>query len=257
MSNFDPRPVKRLSAGDPAAPGRVVGNISLSIDGEAQAFEIAIPGGPVSPDALLPVFQGLVDAVVDAAVRRSEAAGAPISCRAGCGACCRQLVPISELEARALADLVARMPEAVRGEVQARFAGAGEALQASGLRETLDRAYRGGDEDLVELGLAYFRLGVPCPFLRDEACAIHPDRPLACREFLVTSPAAHCADPSPETVRVVEMTRLSRRVDAVSRQATQGGWVALTDALDFAVRAPAGAAERSGPEILHGVVAKS
>jgi hypothetical protein len=33
----------------------------------------------------------------------------------------------------------------------------------------------------------YFLQGVACPFLEAESCGIHPDRPLACREYLVTS----------------------------------------------------------------------
>jgi Fe-S-cluster containining protein len=36
---------------------------------------------------------------------------------------------------------------------------------------------------------------MPCPFLEDESCSIHPDRPLVCREYLVTSPAELCAGP--------------------------------------------------------------
>jgi Fe-S-cluster containining protein len=45
----------------------------------------------------------------------------------------------------------------------------------------------------MALGLDYFRLGIACPFLEDESCSIHPYRPSACREYLVTSPAENCA----------------------------------------------------------------
>ncbi len=43
----------------------------------------------------------------------------------------------------------------------------------------------------------YFHLGIACPFLEDESCSIHADRPISCREYLVTSPAVNCADPKP------------------------------------------------------------
>jgi Fe-S-cluster containining protein len=49
----------------------------------------------------------------------------------------------------------------------------------------------------------YFRLQLACPFLEDEACSIHPDRPFACREYLVTSDPAHCASFSRQGIRKV------------------------------------------------------
>ena len=35
---------------------------------------------------------------------------------------------------------------------------------------------------------------MPCPFLEDDACSIYEQRPAACRELLVTSPAEQCQD---------------------------------------------------------------
>jgi Fe-S-cluster containining protein len=35
---------------------------------------------------------------------------------------------------------------------------------------------------------------MPCPFLEDEICAIYDERPAACRELLVTTPAEWCQD---------------------------------------------------------------
>ena len=53
---------------------------------------------------MLPVIQNFANALVDVAVKSVEDKGKTISCKAGCGACCRQLVPISETEAQAIAD---------------------------------------------------------------------------------------------------------------------------------------------------------
>ena len=50
---------------------------------------------------------------------------------------------------------------------------------------------------------------MPCPFLANEVCSIYEDRPAACRELAVTSPAADCQDmtnaaiqPVPVAVRI-------------------------------------------------------
>ena len=50
---------------------------------------------------------------------------------------------------------------------------------------------------------------MPCPFLDHEVCTIYEDRPAACRELAVTSPATSCQDmtnaaiqPVPVAVRI-------------------------------------------------------
>ena len=59
---------------------------------------------------LLPICQQMTHAVVKMSVDTIESDGEAISCKAGCGACCRQAVPISEVEAYQIAELVDAMP---------------------------------------------------------------------------------------------------------------------------------------------------
>jgi Fe-S-cluster containining protein len=233
-----PLPVIRLSAG-PDAGERVTGRIQLRIDGESVAFEVTVPAGPTPLGELLPVFQGLTNAVVDRAVAKAEASGKTISCRAGCGACCRQLVPLTESEARVLARLVEALPETRRTVLRERFAEAVRRLGEAGVLARLTRAFEAGGETIREVGLAYFAVGVACPFLEAESCSIHPDRPLACREYLVTSPAVNCATPSPETIEMVPLPgRPSAAVMQVDQAVTADGWVPLVLALDWAAAHP-------------------
>lgn len=93
-----------------------------------------------------------------------------------------------------LADVVAALPAARKTEVLARFAAAWERLHAEGFAQR-SLSNTASENDVLRLGLDYFRLGIPCPFLEDESCSIHANRPSACREFLVTSPAANCGKP--------------------------------------------------------------
>ena len=68
-------------------------------------------------------------------------------------------------------------------------------------------------DDIGPLITAYFRLGIACPFLESESCSIHRDRPLVCREYLVSSPSEHCADPVRGTIERVPLAGgLSRRL---------------------------------------------
>ncbi len=171
----------------------VVANIELPIDGVPLEMKVSVPKIPVRPQQLLRTFQQMCNAFVELSVQRTEAAGEKITCRAGCGACCRQLVPISELEARQLNELVNALPEHRQQEIRRRFEVAKQKLQAADLLEIVRHPDRFADQVLVDTAKAYFRLGIPCPFLEQESCSIHADRPLACREYLVTSPASCCA----------------------------------------------------------------
>ena len=177
--------------------GQSTATLRLKVGDLTIAHPITVANGPVAATAVLPALQGLVNAVVGAAEKGND-----ISCRKGCGACCRQLVPISRTEGEALLALIEAMPRDRRKAVRARFAAAEAAIAKAGLAD------RGGRSDR-EMSVAYFALGVACPFLEEESCSIHPDRPLVCREYLVTSPAELCAGPAQEGVTPVPVPKLS------------------------------------------------
>src|SRR5262249_15943606 len=126
-----------------------------------------------------------------------------VSCKKGCGACCRQLVPVSQVEARYLRDLVEQLPEPRRSQIRARFDEARRLLAQSGLLDKLFHTDQWTEEEYNAVGRDYFQQGIPCPFLEEESCSIHPDRPITCREYLVTSPAGNCAQPTSGAVRTI------------------------------------------------------
>ncbi len=255
MSNFQlptgrARPVVKLSAGDPRRHTLMVGRLSLQIGDAPVDLELAVPPGPVAAEDLMPVFQGLTNLVVSRGVEKAAASGRTVSCRAGCGACCRQVVPISEPEARDLARVVDAMPAGRQAHVRARFDAALAQLEPTGL---LDRAQDLKPEEIAAFGLEWFAQAVACPFLEDEACSIHPDRPLACRQYLVTSPAENCRTPSRETI---EMVALPGDPAAALRQASGKSWLPLVVALRVAAGPPAPRRDRTAPEILKDVIGR-
>jgi Fe-S-cluster containining protein len=93
---------------------------------------------------------------------------------------------------------------------------------------------------------------VACPFLEDESCSIHPDRPIACREYLVTSPAENCARPSAETVRMVPLAGTASNAIAHlgEEPPARVRWVPLVLALEWAEAHPDEGPARPAPEIL-------
>jgi Fe-S-cluster containining protein len=239
----------RLSAGTPGEKLQT-GQVVLMVDGERLPLELTVPAGPVTVEKILPILRGLSSLFADRATTRAEAAGRAISCRAGCGACCRQLVPLSPSEARAIAHLVDVLPEPRRTLIRGRFEEALHKLDAAGL---LGRMGTRTPAERTELGKAYFEQGIACPFLEEESCTIHPDRPMACREYLVTSPAENCSTPRADNIAkvVLEADPLPALV-----QAEAGGWVALILSLRFRDETAEPAADREAPIILREVVGK-
>ncbi len=155
---------------------------------------------------MLPVFQKMSDTFNNIGIAALEENGKAISCKAGCGACCRQLVPVSEAEAFDLRDLVENKPEPRRTEIQGRFADGMEKLNNISFFERLEKASESGDAEYSGAIREYFVQQIACPFLEDESCSIHPSRPVACREYLVTSPAEHCSSATGENIDNVEYT---------------------------------------------------
>jgi Fe-S-cluster containining protein len=210
--------------------------------------------------SLLPALQATADAFVSHAAGQSVAAGKPISCTAGCGACCRQLVPIAPSEARQVAALVEDLPEPRRTEVKARFAEARRRLEDAKLLRPLEETASWSAAERVEKGLAYFRLGVPCPFLENESCSIYENRPIACREYLVTSPPEFCAAPTPDSVDTVPLP--TRVWAAVAWEEAGGGdfravtWVPLILAPDWSAANRDAETLHPGPELLRDVYAR-
>lgn len=189
-------------------------NIHLQILGETRTVEVPIPDGQQPVAALFPAARALAHEVIACAVRKAEEAGRSVSCCAGCGACCRQLVVISQAECESLSELVAAMPPERQAVIRERFAQALTRLEAAGL---LDQREPLGERHLIQpmpaegsriappLAWRYFQQQIACPFLEDESCSIHPDRPLVCREYLVTSPAERCARLFEEPVNKIEL----------------------------------------------------
>lgn len=159
---------------------------------------VEVPTGFVPITAIVPLMRRLGEEAQALETARASAHGKTVSCRQGCAACCRMLVPVSPPEAFALNDYVRSLPDERRRRIAERLAQAKSRLLAQGLWQRLVELGETGeppeDEALEPINRAYYALRLPCPFLEDEVCSIYDERPAACRELLVTSPADRCQD---------------------------------------------------------------
>ncbi|HRD65200.1 MAG TPA: YkgJ family cysteine cluster protein [Candidatus Competibacter sp.] len=165
-------------------------------------------------------------------------------------------MPISEIETRRLAEVVGDMPEPRKSKILARFEEARMRLQEAGLLEKLRRPNSVRDEEVDPLGLEYFRQGIACPFLEEESCSIYAERPLACREYLVVTPAENCAKPTVDSIESVKLVaRVAKTVRGLDAERSREGarWVPLILALEWAETHPDETLQSLGTDLVRDV----
>ncbi|MCB1022909.1 MAG: YkgJ family cysteine cluster protein [Acidobacteria bacterium] len=244
----------KKKAGKKAHTKMLHGSLDLNINGEPAKIELPVPEAAVMPEKMLPVFRDLTNSSVQLSIKAVEKNGKAISCRSGCSACCRQLVPVSKLEAREISKLVSRLPAVKKIEVKKRFEKALE--QLSKLGGFSDKEQK-GVEDLPagerhDIAMEYLELGIDCPFLENESCSIYEARPLSCREYLVTSPAENCSAPTEETMDMVPVSLpVSAMLNKLSAEIlgdNEPGYIPLIGALRFAEDKSVSFSAKTGPE---------
>jgi Fe-S-cluster containining protein len=215
---------------------------------------VSVPQEPATPRQMVRLSLKLASMVSDSAAAALAAENHPVSCKKGCAACCRYLVHISEAEAYYLRDLVEQMPQPRRSEIRARFARALKQLEHAGLLDILRSCQILSLAEVRARAAEYAALQMPCPFLEDESCSIHPDRPVACREHLVMSPPENCARVDEVGVHPVRLPvsffSALARFGVPLEAPTQYRWLPLVLALDWAETHPDISDPLPGPELL-------
>ncbi len=102
----------------------------------------------------------------------------------------------------------------------------------------------------MALKLDYFALGIACPFLEAESCGIYEERPMICREHLVTTPAACCSDPQSGLIRALAITRADTAAAKLEARPDVPEWIPLIDLLTWVDAHPLDEAPREDPRDL-------
>lgn len=248
-------------------PTTETANIHLEVFGQQHLFPLEFQLGEQTVAALLPFAQQLTNQITALSIVKVESEGKKISCQMGCGACCRQLVAISLVEAQDLARVVNEMPPERQAIIRERFAQGIAKLEAAGLldpkdppgtRDLIDTEPGSAQSSIPRIAKHYFEQGVACPFLENESCSIYPDRPLVCREYHVTSPAERCAKIYQIGVDPVEIPRhigehLARTAHAVAGLPKQ--MIPLILSLEYAASHPPAEKKMDGLDLVREFVA--
>jgi Fe-S-cluster containining protein len=249
------------SAEAPASTAKA--QFSLPVQGAVLRGTVQVPAGKTTLTELLPIIQNLGNVIIDTVSSQAQAAGRQISCKAGCGACCRQMVPLSIFEAEALTEWLRSLPAERQAELAERFHRALCALRDAGMIDRIiESEWVIEEAPMTQLAIDYFHAGVACPFLENERCSIHPIRPLACREYLVMSSPELCKDPAANEVAGVQLpVKLSRALHYFGRTLTGDprGWIPLVFLMAWAKgdARPGDHVTGTGEELLQGFLDKA
>ncbi len=166
-----------------------VGRLTTAVD---------VPTGFIPITSIVPFARRLGEEAAQLEIQHATEAGRTISCRIGCAACCRMLVPLSAPESFALREYIEQLPTDRRTHLLNRLSDTKDRLSREGLwgrlNEIAEASTAVRDEELDPINRSYYALRIPCPYLENELCSIYEARPAACRELLVTSPAELCQD---------------------------------------------------------------
>lgn len=242
----------RNSGGKETGGEMLHGAVEMKINGVPAKIELSVPAASVKPQKTLPVLQHLTNSCVQISVAEVEENGKEISCRVGCGACRKQLIPISKIEAYSISKLVRDLPAMKKHTVTKRFENAYQQLAELGWFEKMRNGTGLSAEERHDLAMEYFYQGIACPFLENESCSIYVSRPLACREYLVTSPARNCADPTEQTIKPVPVSlpisATGHKVSAEILADGEPGFIPLISALKWCDDNPERFPEKTGPQ---------
>ncbi len=197
-------------------PGKINNNCSgrvetisfeLDILGETVRFSITVAQKQARLSDIVPLARTLSTKLALLVLDRLRRNGEFVPCCKGCSACCNYLVPLSVPEAFRLREELLAMPDEQ-----------GRALLQSCLdtaKKILDKKPKEFDINELEgaesqiqisqLGKWYAGLNLACPFLSDSLCTSYENRPIACREYIVTGSALLCEDEWTDESQMVQM----------------------------------------------------
>jgi len=185
----------------------VIIGLELEILGEPVSFRIGVARTKLRLADIVPLARTLSTKLALAVLKQLGKEEKFVPCCKGCSACCNYLIPLSVPEAFRMRQEILAMP-ANRGRSILR------ACLAAAERIVDDRPGNFDLHSLTEIfspnqvsqiSKWYAGLKLQCPFLSDGLCTIYKQRPIACREHIVTGSALLCEAEGINEPQVVRM----------------------------------------------------
>jgi Fe-S-cluster containining protein len=201
--------------------GAEIIGLELDILGEPVHFRMSVVEGQARLADIVPAARVLSNILVQAVLKKLSRDGKFVPCRKGCSACCNYLIPLSVPEVfRLWYEVLSMPPNRGRAIVQSCLEAATKILKYMPENlETNDLTKTNIQIEASRLSRWYSGLELFCPFLSEGLCTIYQQRPMACREHMVTGSALLCEAQSTEESQVIRMP--VSIIECLSRLATE------------------------------------
>jgi len=175
-------------------------DLALDIFGEALHIQIAYRDCQATLADIMPVARLLSSKIIQIALSNLHCNGVTVPCAKGCIAhCCSFLVPLSVPELFQLKDDIIAMPQSQRKRIVRKSTLAARCILKSPppgiFADKSENPSYNETERIPLISHWYANLELACPFLNEpeKTCGIYNHRPLACREYFVTTHPSQCA----------------------------------------------------------------
>lgn len=168
--------------------------LELDILGEPVRFQINVADRHARLSEIVPFARALSTKLAMIVSDRLGAGGKSVFCCKGCSACCSYLVPLSIPEVFRLRQEVLAMPaEQGKSVLQSCLYAAKKILDERPEDSDINESTQTKSQSQISrLSRWYAGLRLPCPFLSNNICISYEQRPIACREHMVTGSAIFC-----------------------------------------------------------------
>jgi Fe-S-cluster containining protein len=169
-------------------------DLEIDVLGEPIHFHISVEQRQAKLSEIIPLARQLSEKLSLSVTDKLHRNGISVTCHKGCSACCSYLVPLSVPEAFRLREEVLAMPQEQAGTILRSFLDSARKIIDSKFHEhnVNDLSHTNIPVQKNLLSKWYAELNLTCPFLSDGICTTYEQRPIACREHLVTGSASLC-----------------------------------------------------------------
>ena len=168
-------------------------SFELDVAGKTVQFRIDVAAKQATLADIVPLARRLSTKLAILFLERLRENGQSIPCCKGCSACCSYLIPLSVPEVFRLREELLAMPSSKSSRILKSCVIAAKRI--------LDKSHEDIDANKLtknnlaqkdEISKWYTSLKLTCPFLSEDLCLLYEQRPLACREHIVTGSAVSC-----------------------------------------------------------------
>ena len=178
--------------------------LEIASDTKPQHLYIRASVSPAKLSDIVPLARNVCDIIVQNKQKELQRLNITVPCRNRCSACCSYFVPVSVPEAFRIVEELNEMPEEKAKNILRLSLKAAEKMLAD-IPDNLILSDSAAVNSLEQFSRWYHKLNIICPFLSDHSCTEYGNRPLACREHLVTGSSESCKNPGSDSTSPVEM----------------------------------------------------